>query len=240
MDNSDKLIGKIKEKDLKPLPRWQFLMKDSIMWTLFIFSTLFGALAFSIILYAIQQVDFNLFGHMTHSGYELLLSLVPLIWIIFLIVSIFLIIISIKNSRKGYKFSPLTILGLGTALSILLGTLFFITGGGKWLEHAFAQKITQYDSIEDRKIEVWSVPEDGTLSGKILSVTDESFELEDFKGKLWIVDFSEADLVPAVELIDGEKIKMTGIMLSDNKFKADKIRPWGGFQHRYHGGRKNN
>lgn len=239
MDNSDKLIEKIKEQDLKPIPRWQFLMKDSILWTLFIMSTIFGAFAFSIVLYAIQQVDFNLFGHMTHSWYEMLLSLVPLIWIIFLIVSILLIIISIKNSRKGYKFSPLTVLGLGTALSILLGVLFFITGGGKWLDHAFAQKISRYDSVEDRKIEVWSLPEEGTLSGTILSTGENTFELEDFKGKSWIVDFSHADLVPSVEILDGEKIKMTGKMLSENRFQADKIRPWGGFQHRHHGGRKN-
>lgn len=240
MHNSDKLLEKITEQDLRPAPRWRYLFKDAAMWILFIISAIFGALAFSVILYAIQQVDFNLVSHMSHSGFELMLSLVPLVWIICLIPCLIMIIISIKNSRKGYKFHALTVLGLGTALSMLIGTLFFITGGGKWLDHVYAQKSTGYNSIEERKISVWSNPEEGTLSGKIISATETEFELEDFSGKLWTVDYKEADIVPAVQIMEGEKIKMTGTMRSEKSFQANIIRPWGGFQHRYHGGRKNN
>jgi hypothetical protein len=237
MDNSTKLIEEIKEKQLKPLPRWRYVYKDTLLWTVFILSVLFGALAFSVILFVIQQVDFNIIGHMSNSWHELLLGLVPLIWIISLVIFLFIAIVSIKDSKKGYKFSALSLLGLGTALSILFGTLLFVIGGGKWLEHAFASQVSQYESLQERKIKVWSMPEDGNLSGTILSAGDETFELEDFNGKSWMVDYKEADIVNAVEIMDGEKIKMTGNMTSDDTFKADKIRPWGGFQHMYQGGR---
>jgi hypothetical protein len=239
MDNSKKLIEKIKELQLKPLSRWRFTAKNNMIWLIFIFCVLFGALAFSVILFAIQQVDFDIIGHMSHSRSELLLALVPFFWIISLFVFLVIAMISIKNSKKGYKFTSLSLIGFGTALSILGGTLFFISGGAQWLENAFASNVSQYESIQERKTKVWSLPEDGYLSGTILSAGDSTFELDDFTGKSWIVDFKDADIVPSIEIIDGEKIKLTGKMTSDKTFKADKIRPWGGFQHRYHGGRNN-
>jgi hypothetical protein len=240
MDNSTKLIDKIKEEQVKPIPRWRFTIKDALIWLIFIFCVLFGALAFSVLLFAIQQVDFDITSHLTHSWFELLLGLVPLFWIISLVIFLVIAILSIKNSKKGYKFTPPSLVGFATALSILTGTLFFISGGAQWLEHAFAMKVNFYESIEERKTQVWSMPEDGFLSGTIISVNDSTFELNDLKGKSWQVIYKGADIVPSVSIIDGEKIKLTGEMASENTFKADKIRPWGGFQRRYHGGRGNN
>jgi hypothetical protein len=240
MDNSTKLIEKIKEEQVKPIPRWRFTFKDTLIWLIFIFCVLFGALAFSVILFAIQQVDFNIIGHLSHSWFELLLGLVPLFWIASLVIFLVIAILSIKNSKKGYKFTSPSLLGFATALSILTGTLFFISGGATWLENAFAIRVSAYEGVEERKLQVWSMPEAGYLSGVILSVSENTFELEDFKGKSWMVTFKNADIVPSISLVDGEKIKLTGEMTSENTFKADKIRPWGGFQRRYHGGRGNN
>jgi hypothetical protein len=239
MDNSTKLIDKIKEEQVKPIPKWRFTFKDTFIWLAFIFCMLFGALAFSVILFAIQQSDFNLTGHMSHSWFELLLGLVPLVWIISLVLFMVIAIVSIRNSKKGYKFTRPAMLGFVTALSILVGTLFFITGGAQWLEHVFATSVSRYKSVEERKTQVWSRPEEGFLSGNIISAGDSTFELQDFSGKTWDVDFSSADIVPSVSIAEGEKIKMTGRAGSGNSFKAEIIRPWGGFQRRYHGGRGN-
>jgi heme/copper-type cytochrome/quinol oxidase subunit 2 len=238
MDNAEKLIELIREKEMKPKARWHFTLKNSLALTAFIAVAIAGALAFSVILFAIQQSDFNLIAHMSHSIFEFMLGLIPLIWIIFLIVFLVLAIYSIKNSKKGYKFTSLSLIGFCTALSILAGTLFFISGGAGWLENAFATSFRQYESVEERKTKVWTMPEDGYLSGIILSVGDTTFKMEDFNGKSWTIEFREADIVPSIRIIDGEKIKMTGNMISDDIFKADKIRPWGGFQHRNHGGWK--
>jgi hypothetical protein len=238
MDNAEKIIEMIREKEMKPKARWRFTTKNSLSWATFIIAVLFGAMAFSVILFAIQQSDFSLIAHMSHSIFEFMLGLIPLIWIIFLIIFLVMAIFSIKNSRKGYKFTSLSLAGFCAALSILAGTLFFISGGASWLENAFATTVRQYDSIEERKTKVWTMPEDGYLSGIILSVGDTTFEMEDFNGKSWTIEFREADIVPSISIVDGEKIKMTGNMTSDDAFKADKIRPWGGFQHRYHGGWK--
>jgi hypothetical protein len=240
MDNSTKLIEKIKEEQVKPIPKWQFTFKDTFIWLAFIICVLFGALAFSVILFAIQQSDFDLFSHMSHSFLELLLGLVPVIWLLALLLFLVIAILSIKNSKKGYKFTTPAMFGFATALSILLGTLFFITGGAERLENAFASNISSYEGIEERKSQVWSRPADGFLSGTIISVEDTAFELRDFSGKTWKINFNGADIVPAVTISDGEKIKLAGKITNGNSFKAEIIRPWGGLQRRYHGGRGNN
>lgn len=240
MDNSTSLIDKIKAEQVKPISRWRFRLKNQLIWLIFIICALFGALAFSVILFTIQQIDFNIIGHMSHSRKEFLLGLIPFFWIISLIVMLIFSIISIKNSKKGYKFNSPTLVGIGSALSILGGTLFFISGGATWLENAFAVNISQYESLQERKLKVWSMPEEGYLSGVIISAGDTTFELEDFKGRSWTVEYKEADVVPSISIVDGEKIKMTGNMTSSKSFKADIIRPWGGFQRGHHGGRENN
>jgi len=228
MDNSSKLIEKIKQQNLKPLPRWRFRLKNTAAWLLFLFAVIFGALAFSVVLFAIQQIDFNLITHMSHSWFELLLGLLPFFWIVSLVVFLVAAIFSIKNSRKGYKFSAISLVGYSAALSILLGTLFFIGGGGKWLENTFATNVSLYESVQERKIRIWMQPEEGYLSGTITEVEVDSLKLTDFNKKTWTITFEDADIVPAVRIETGEQIKIIGEMASQDNFKAEKIRPWGG------------
>jgi hypothetical protein len=230
MDNSTNLIEKIKEKQIRPLPKLRFTLKDSIIWLTFIFCIFFGALAFSVILFAVQQLDFSLIVHMSHSWFELFLGLVPFFWLISLLILLVIAIISIKNSKKGYKFTSPSLVGFATALNILLGTLFFISGGARWLEHAFAVNISLYESIQDKKTRYWSMPEEGHLSGTIISIGETTLQLKDFKGKSWTVAFADADVFPSNQVMVGKSIKILGQIKPMNSFKADRIRPWGGLE----------
>lgn len=228
MDNSEKLMEKIKDGRINPRPRWQFSFKDRLAWSGFIISVLFGALAFSVVLFAIQQVDFNILSYMGKSVWAVILGLIPLIWIIALIILLVLAILSLMRSKKGYKIPSLTLIATSTAVSILAGTLFFITGGGKWLEHAFASEVNIYQGVEERKTILWMMPDEGYLGGTIASVDDDEFELLDFEDHTWIIDFEGADIPPAVSLTAGVKVKIIGNKISEGSFKAEKIRPWGG------------
>ena len=52
-------------------------------------------------------------------------------------------------------------------MSVALGTFFFLAGGSSRLEKAFATNVLNYESIEERKIQVWNQPKEGLLAGKI-------------------------------------------------------------------------
>lgn len=228
MKNSDRLISKMKDQNLKPIPKWRFTLKGMATGLILLVSVILGGLAFSVVLFSIQQLGFDLISHMSHSKIEFLLGLLPFLWIVLLIVFLVIGMISIKNSKKGYKFSPSKLLIINTAFSILLGTLFFIGGGAQWLENVFAVKVELYESINEKKINMWSLPEDGYLSGTIESVNEETLNLVDFNNKKWTIDYRQAHVRQIVLLEEGEVIKLRGKISSAGHFQADEVRPWGG------------
>jgi hypothetical protein len=235
MKPSEKLIQTIKEKRIKPAPKWRFKVRNALLWTSYALAVLLGALAFSIILFSIQQTDFNVITHLSHSRLELFLGLLPLFWIVWLIICLIIAIYSVQYSNRGYKLTLPRIVAYSSLLSALVGTLFFISGGAHQLEHAFAINILPYDSIQEKKIRVWTMPEEGYLCGKIEQVTPENLQLEDFEGRHWTILYNEAFMPPAVMLVKGEIIKIVGEKTKEGRFVAAEIRPWGGGQMRGRG-----
>ena len=232
MKKSLKLIEKIKSEHIEPIPKWYFTTKNILVWVGFAVSVFIGAAAFSIILFSIQQTDFNLVSHLSHSRLEMFLGLLPFFWIITLVVFLVAAIYSIYHSKKGYKLKWSILVGISVALSILLGTLFFIGGGAGKLEQAFAVRVSLYESIQEKKEKIWMMPEEGYLSGIVESVKDSSFQLTDFDNNKWEVDFRGAFVPPVVFLEKGEQVKLVGKMKGEGSFKADEVRPWGGPKNR--------
>ncbi len=228
MDNSKKILEKIKSENIQPIPRWKFVLKNGSLWTTFAIAVIFGALAFSIVLFSIQQSEFDLLSHMSHSRLEFFLGLLPFFWIISLVTFLILAIFSIQHSKKGYKFTVSRLVGISTALSILIGTLFFIAGGAEKLENAFAVNVEIYESIQEKRIKTWMNPEAGFLSGTITGIKENSFQITDFDKKSWTVVYDDVFISSRVLLEPGELVKLVGKITDKQTFQAEEIRPWGG------------
>ncbi|MBK7477165.1 MAG: hypothetical protein IPI11_14610 [Haliscomenobacter sp.] len=228
MEGSEKLMAKIKQQQIKPRPKWHLWAQRSLTGAGFVVAVLLGALAFSILLFAIQQTDFNVLSHLKHSQLEFFLGLLPFFWIGLLILSLLTTMYGIRHSSRGYKFTLARQMGYSAALSILLGVLFFITGGASYLEKVFAIRVSLYESIQEKKIKLWMMPEQGQLAGQILEVDSSTFRLADFSGKTWTIDYDSAFIAPVVLLEPGEEIKLLGKMEGKTRFLAEDIRPWQG------------
>jgi hypothetical protein len=228
MNTAHKLVEQIKSRHIAPRPQWQYTALKWAVWTGFGLTVLIGALAFSVILFTIQQVDFRLLQHFEHSWLEGLLSLLPLIWITFLALALLLSMYTLRYSERGYKFTLTRLAGYSTAFSILLGTAFFISGGAQQLEQAFAIRVDLYQSVQEKKEQLWNRPEEGYLGGTIVSVTPEALQLEDFDGQIWTIGYAAADWPPRIQLEPGEEVKLSGEKTGAARFEATFIRPWGG------------
>lgn len=228
MESSDELIEKMKSLNLKRKPGWHFTVKTAFYWFLFLVSVVLGAFAFAIVLFTIQQIDFDLISHMSHSKFEFLMGLAPFFWIVSLIVFLVVAMIGIKNSKKGYKFSNTKMVMFSASFSILLGTLFFIGGGGEWLENAFSVRVGLYEGVQAKKAKFWSEPEKGYLAGTIIEVQETAIQLTDFNEQIWTIDIAHANIPSVVLISEGEKIKLIGKITSSGNFQATEIRPWGG------------
>jgi len=226
---SQKLINKIVSEDIRPSPRWHFVFKNYIFWIVFFMFMIFGSIAFSIILYAVAESDFNLFTSLSYSRIQFLAASLPFIWILFLIIFLIVSIFGIRHTRTGYRYPLLKILSINIVISILLGAIFFYTGGAEKMEQIFAENIPAYKGIEENKISRWSDPENGFLSGVIIEGSNEIILIEDFSGKKWEIGIQEIIISQRVSLEIGKKIKIIGEILEDNIFMAQEIRSWEGW-----------
>ncbi len=228
MSDINRFLDKIKREDIKPKPKWQFTTKNILVWLLYFCFVIIGSISFSVILFAIQQTDFVLLSHFGHSKLELLLSVLPFLWIVLLVVFILGSIFAIYNSKRGYKFTFSKLVGFNVGLSILLGTMFFIAGGAGWFENAFALRAGFYESIQNRKEKIWQNPEKGNIAGIITKVFDNYIEIKDFDDNIWQIGIDSAFIPPSVFLELGEKVKVEGVKVTENEFSAKDIMPWGG------------
>lgn len=239
MESAERFIKKIKDQEIKPKPKWKFTYRNMITWMIMLCSVLAGALAFSIILFAIQQIEFNLIAHMSHSRFEWWLGMLPFIWIISLLVFVGVSAIGLKYTRRGYKYSIKALIIINITFSILIGSLFFIGGGAQWLENVFASNLRAYESVHAKKVKMWSVPDEGYLSGYILEVNDSDMLIIDFDDKKWTIDLRDAFISQMVELEHKELIKLIGDKTAMDQFHADEVRPWGGFGKKGNGEARN-
>ena len=237
MERPRTIVDKIKEKNIKQKPKWHFTIKNILNWIFYAICVLIGAASFSVILFTIQQTEFNLISHISHSRVELFLGLLPFFWIITLLIFLLGAIIFFKRSEKGYKYNWPRLIGYSTIASVLLGTIFFIGGGGLELEKIFSEGVSYYEGIHEKKKKIWMNPKEGFLSGTIENISGDRFRLIDFNNQEWNIDYSNSLISHNVILQKGEQIKLIGEITGSNNFYVREIRSWNG--NRQHKKRQN-
>ncbi|MDX1905037.1 MAG: hypothetical protein SFU27_12840 [Thermonemataceae bacterium] len=122
-------------------------------------------------------------------------------------------------------------LSLNFLLSVIIGTMIFISGGSQLLERKFADNVNMYQSLAEYKRKIWLNPDKGLLAGEIFKANEKFIYIKDFDKKIWKINLvKETFILPMVDLIKGEQVKLTGKKLNDSTFEADMIRPWGGIE----------
>lgn len=232
MENlGDKVLRKIKEEKIHPKPRWQFFLRDCMVWTAFAISVLVGALSLAVILFVYFTNDWDLYRYLKVNPLEHFVFSLPYLWVIVLLLFLALAYYNYKHTSGGYRYETYAIFGISILASILLGLMFhFAFGFGEKIDAAFSANLPVYSRIHAycNRQNIWSQPEKGLLAGEIRRIApDDKFELEDFSGSIWQVEKDERVLMPAsFIIIAGRKVKLIGEKRSERRFWAKEIRPW--------------
>lgn len=228
MNDAEKLLQTIRERQIRPIPKGWFWGRKSAIGLAFGLAMLIGVVAFSVILYSVQQTEYFVWAHLGHSTLETVLALAPILWLIVLVIALIMGMLSYRLSPKGYKLPIEKLIVYHVSLSVSLGALIFYSGGGQQLDHIFETHLSLYESMQEKKAKLWSLPDQGYLSGKIIAIDGATFELEDFKRQRWTIDYSKATVRRPADLKTGETIKIIGKMTDSTHFEAEEVRPWGG------------
>jgi len=217
----------LREKRIRPKPRWEFLLKDYIIWGAGIISVLVGALSFAVILYMVVNNDWDIYQYTTNSLAGYIFSTLPYYWLLFLSIFIILAYFNIRRTKKGYKYGLSLIIIASIGASVILGTVFYGVGLGRAIDNEFSQRIPIYQKFIQRNPKLWLKPGRGIIAGEVIDVMDEyNFRLKDLKENNWQVNSESVRYKLMLDIAIGDKIIVIGSKLTDNEFKAMMIRPW--------------
>lgn len=224
---SEKILDKIKQQHITPKPKWQFLLKDYLVWIMFVIATIIGSLSIGVIIYLLTDFDWTVYQYLHESFFEYFVISLPYLWFVLLIIFVGLAYYQFRHTKKGYRYRPYIIILLSISFSFILGFLLFTLGTARRFDQSLIKTIPPYEKIIRRKSHIWMNPERGLLAGKIIFIkTGQELELADFKKNYWQVNIEEAHYPSFIKLESGEIIRLVGEKQDDFHFKADKIMPW--------------
>jgi hypothetical protein len=222
---SDKILEKIKEDKIRPKAKWEFLLKDYFIWSLFGFCLFLGSLASSVVIYLMRNNDWDLYKYASGSFFEFFFITLPYFWLIIFIIFIVVAFINFKHTKKGYLFSLGKVIFFCLFLSFILGGAVYAAGFGKMIDNALSDKLPYYNCFMEHRREIWNQPGRGILAGRIIDAEQKHFTLIDVEGENRCVDCQILEVCEFAKRHIGKNIKIVG-KEDDPCFRGQMIRLW--------------
>lgn len=226
-DISHKVLSKIDEEAIKPIPRYLFVARSVAMSIIIIFSMIIGIISASLIMYNAANKDWDIYKYLDQSFFVFFVNSLPYVWIVLIISSLVITVVTLEHNRRGYRHSPWKISILAIVFALIIGLAVFVFGFGEKIDNYLGTKFSAYQTVESQKAAVWNQPSNGLFSGEIKSVGESSIELESYDGRVWQIDYAAAVIRNNVQIAIGSQVKIIG-QLQGDKIIAEEIRPWGG------------
>lgn len=229
---SDKLcqetINKIKEKHLKPKPRWEFILRNYVFWFIFAISLIIGSLAMSVIIHMIKYGDWDLHDRLSGGLINFIIITMPYIWLVIFGLLIFTSYYYLHNTKSGYRYGLAAVITISLFISFVFGSTAFWAGFDEVIINNVYEKVPLYENLTFNRAKMWVQPEKGLLAGTIVEMSDEeNFGLHDFTSRTWQINSDRANLKDRAKILIGENIKLIGELVDEDEFRAIEIRPWG-------------
>jgi len=226
-DISREVLETIKKMKITPKPRWEFLLKNYIIWALGVLALVIGSLATAVIIYMTINNDWDLYQFSGNGVFGYLFLSLPYYWLLALSLFILTAYYNIKHTDKGYQYDLRLIIALSVGISVVSGILFYNFGLGKAIDNIFARNISVYRNYIHRNPGLWFSPDRGILTGEITEIEEEQrVILRDLRGKNWDLFFDIGVFKFQPEFLLGNRVITIGEILSETEFRVKAIRPW--------------
>lgn len=222
-DPAQKVWEKISTESIKPKPRWQFLLRSSALWVFSVCSLVLGSLSVSVIIYLSVEHDWGSYYLSPTNWAALAFSAVPYFWLFFLIIFGFAAIYNFRHLEGGYRFRGIWLITGSILTSLIFGVALFRLGLGGKIDESFAH-VPYYHNVVRHSCEMWRSPDDGLLTGVIVTFASGTINLKDFSGNYWVVDLASSTPYPVVNFEPGTELRIVGERDEENIFHALQIK----------------
>lgn len=224
------IVRRIKEEKIKPIPKWRWLLKETLYWMALVFLIVFGSLVFSFLM--LNLFDFH-FGtremamHPTIGKYFLIfVRTMPLVWFFLAILLVFLSVMIFGKTKHGYRYQNLLVVSVVVlVVSIFAFGAHFLNFSRK-IEDTFEGAVPRnFHKFMPSKEGRFFMPEEGFVAGRIIELGDEYFFIINFKGERWKILLPEKkDELKNIQLAEGTRVFAVGEKRGENIFQANEIR----------------
>lgn len=219
---NDNVLHKIKEEKLSPKPRWQFLLKNILIWSLGIGSLILGAIATSLVFYMVTGEDAGV-GRGGANPLEALLFIIPFFWLICLSIFALMVYFYIKHTKKGYKYPAKKIILFIVGASLLLGVVVSVLGLDRMIDDTLGERAPFYDRVINPRLEYWANPENGRLTGMVVSQNSPmEYNLVDPRGETWTLILTSDDDYNDKILVD-HPVRLIGQTIAEHRFVIKEV-----------------
>lgn len=217
------ILEKIKKEQIKPKPKWYFILMHILLWTSVVISIFLGAMATAIILRHSLSADWTLMNRLAGGNVKAFIMILPYFWFAFIALILFLASKLFCHTKKGYRIKPWIVTTGSIMISIVFGIVFYISHLDEPFEGRLRQHLPYYEQRQENIKQRLVNPEKGVLAGKIIQITPQTkLIIIDFKKMEWEVDIRHANHGPLKEQMH---VGMIGQPVGNFVFKAHIIKP---------------
>lgn len=209
---SESTLKIIEGKNLKPIPKWEFVAKNLGTWVAVGICTCLLVLSIGVTWFGIAD---NI--------------ITPYLWLIIVAVFAYLSTIIFYKTKRGYRAEKWQVAMVIIFLGVIMGGMIYRMGMASLIDRKLENSFGLYRRVVPMKTIVWNNPEQGYLSGEIINLTSaNNFQLKDFGNNIWQITSHNPIVRGRVKLEVGEQIKLVGKKNSQKEFVVEEIRPWNG------------
>lgn len=227
---SEKTLRVIAARGIRPQSAWLSKIHDTVYRIGTFVLAVFSAFATAFIFHALLEIDWGAYSRANFSWIDVLASGVPLLSLFLLIAFLSASISLWRRTRRGYRWSTVSILALLIGTAGLTGYLLEYSELDEPIEayilHVFPHSEYFENSLRPSAKRQWSQPEKGLLGGTVITADAHQIMLLDSRDTLWDVDYSSADIATDVTLQSNETIMIIGQQADAHTFQASEIRHW--------------
>jgi len=225
------LLKQIEQEKVVPRSRLFFRCQECFVWTLWLLSVLVGALAVAISLFVVTHHQYALY-EATHDNFlTFMVSVLPYLWIIIFATMVGVAVYNMRHTKRGYRYSIVTILASSIVLSFAAGSTMQYFGLGYSLDSLFGKQMSMYMSQAKIEKQLWQAPHDGRLIGQqVLATTAPTTTVifQDSAGDRWVLNVSELTSMDLYLLGSEQTVRLLGTASDSTAkhFHACGVFPW--------------
>lgn len=217
---SKSILEKIKTEHLKPKARWQFVLKNIVLWSLAIVAVVAAGVFIASFIQDLLEAEWDIAHRYPGGQFHFLRQAISTTWLIAIAAVIALAFVFFRKTKRGYRYGVFVLAGIIFTSSVVLGTSLVPTKIPEKVRDFKAQKFGR--NFDEQR---WQNPQEGFLLGDIIEIEGQIFILSALDKKVWKVDALGSKMPPDFDLKQGDRVRVIGEKSGEDTFRADFVKP---------------